>query len=540
MSISATAVFEVRTAGSDTNGGGYVPGAGTDMSQFDNKNSAGGTNCQSTTSNLSTTDAVTNNTTTVTSATAAFTSAISNNLVYLTGSGTTTGWYQATYVSATSITVDRATGSTGGTGVTINVGGAFATPQPVYGASMTFAAGATPTIWIKSGTYTLTATWTLNITSSGNNVLMHIGYHSSRGDNDGTRPVITSATNSVGLFTASIGSANLSFRNIKFTHTAGTRGIGIQPQNSNNNLRVENCIFDGCLWGINGDNAGARYPWLNVLISDTEIKNCVTGGVLVYSGNILIMDSWIHANTGYGVESNNAVVLFIVRSTISSNGTVGVGNNSGSGFVQTFLIDSNFYANGATAGVAFTNQNGVASTQWFSLIARNCIFYGNTGYGLSASATPLWYILDHCAYGTNTTAALQNLTSGTGDVTLTGDPFTSSTNFLLNGTAGAGAACKAVGFPGAALFGTGGQDIGAVQTPASTPSYPAASRVYSGVDRGDGVLGTLHASNIATAAGSGSNLSAGVLQSGVVVDDVTGTYAPAASTAVNPIGGPVL
>jgi len=538
MSISATAVFEVRTAGSDTNGGGYTSG-GTDMSVFDNKNSAGGTSCQSTTNNLSTTDAVTNNTTTVTSATAAFTSAITGNIIYLTGSGTTTGWYQATYVSATNITVDRATGSTGGTGVTINVGGALATPQPIYGASMTFAAGATPTIWIKSGTYTLTATWTLNITSSGNNILMHIGYHSSRGDNDGTRPVITSATNSVGLFTASIGSANLSFRNIKFTHTAGTRGIGIQPQNSGNNLRVENCIFDGCLWAINGDNSGARYPWQNVLITDTEIKNSVTGGVIVYSGNLLMIDSWVHANTGYGVSSINAVEIMVIRSVVSSNGTYGVGNSGGSGFTQTMLIDSAFYANGATSGVSFTNQNGVATDKWFSLIARNCIFYGNTGYGLSASATPLWYILDHCAYGANTTAALQNLTSGTGDVTLTGDPFTSSTNFLLNGTAGAGAACKAVGFPGAALFGTGGQDIGAVQTPGSTPSYPAASSVYSGVDRGDGVLGTLHASNISTAAGHGSNLSAGILNSGSVVDDVTGTLTPGGTVAGSAFGGPI-
>lgn len=53
--------------------------------------------------------------------------------------------------------------------------------------------------------------------------------------------------------------------------------------------------------------------------------------------------------------------------------------------------------------------------------------------------------------------------------------------------------------------------------------FPAASKVYAGTDRGDGTLGTLHASNISTAAGGGSNLSAGILLSGYTVDDVIGS-----------------
>ena len=51
MALSANSVFEVRTAGNDTNGGGFVTGAaGTDYSQQDAKNTAG--------SDISTTDAV--------------------------------------------------------------------------------------------------------------------------------------------------------------------------------------------------------------------------------------------------------------------------------------------------------------------------------------------------------------------------------------------------------------------------------------------------------------------------------------------------
>jgi hypothetical protein len=53
-------------------------------------------------------------------------------------------------------------------------------------------------------------------------------------------------------------------------------------------------------------------------------------------------------------------------------------------------------------------------------------------------------------------------------------------------------------------------------------TFPAAEYVYAGVNRGDGTLGTLHASNIAAAAGMGVNLSAAILLTGNQVDDVVG------------------
>jgi len=70
--------------------------------------------------------------------------------------------------------------------------------------------------------------------------------------------------------------------------------------------------------------------------------------------------------------------------------------------------------------------------------------------------------------------------------------------------------------------------VGAQTDPVIT--YPPASKVYAGSNRGDGVIGTLHASNIATAAGSGSNLAAGDLRSGVTVDDVAGSLVPTGGT----------
>src|ERR1044071_3227921 len=122
MAITQGAVWEVRTAGSDTNGGGCATTVGTttDYSQSNTKNTSG--------NNQSTTDAITAATTTLTSATASFTSAIIGNIIYLAGgSGSLTGaWYQVTArTNSTTVTIDRAPGVS--TGVTMNIGGALAT-----------------------------------------------------------------------------------------------------------------------------------------------------------------------------------------------------------------------------------------------------------------------------------------------------------------------------------------------------------------------------------------------------------------------------
>src|SRR5438034_4707876 len=106
MVLAQSTVWEVRTAGSDTNGGGYTGSSGFDYSQQNSKNVATGLDD-------STTDAVTAATTTVTSATANFSSSIVGNIIYLSGgTGSLTGaWYQAaTRVNSTTITVDRAPG----------------------------------------------------------------------------------------------------------------------------------------------------------------------------------------------------------------------------------------------------------------------------------------------------------------------------------------------------------------------------------------------------------------------------------------------
>jgi len=117
MALSSSILYEIRQGGSDTNGGGFKVGAsGTDWTL---QNSA-----QYALSNGQTQGS------TVILLPAAATDMVGNTAYVSGGTGSVAAnWYEITSVSVgTSITVDRSTGLTSGTGVTVNIGGAFATP----------------------------------------------------------------------------------------------------------------------------------------------------------------------------------------------------------------------------------------------------------------------------------------------------------------------------------------------------------------------------------------------------------------------------
>ena len=202
MALSGSGVWEVRTAGSDTNGGGFKRGAaGTDYSQQDAKNTAG--------NNISTADAVANGTTTITSATASFTAAIVGNFVYFTG-GTgaiAAQWREVTvFTNATTITIDVLIAAS--TGMTLNIGGALATPGRAGGNKI-----ANQDVYIKAGTYSITSA-SANVVngcvsdttggSATSDCSRWEGYQTTRGDK-GTPPVLqASGISGATLFAASV------------------------------------------------------------------------------------------------------------------------------------------------------------------------------------------------------------------------------------------------------------------------------------------------------------------------------------------------
>ena len=145
--------------------------------------------------------------------------------------------------------------------------------------------------------------------------------------------------------------------------------------------------------------------------------------------------------------------------------------NKAGGTYNGFNLDaalSNTTMNGC---VAYDNSgSGVALTGTYeSALMLNNILALNGGYGITfgttqRNAAPVW---NYNAFYSNTSGARNNVTAGANDVTLTGDPFTNgaSGDFSLNNTAGAGAACRAAGYPGVFINGltTGYIDLGAAQ-----------------------------------------------------------------------------
>lgn len=434
MALNAATVWEVRSTGADTNGGGFKAGAsGTDWTQQD-------------AAQYSVTDAVTNGTTTITSATANFGTDVVGNVLYIQG-GTapiTAGWYEITArTNSTTITVDRSTGLTAGTGATLKIGGALLT---IATAESQMVAG--NTCWVKNGTYSISSGISFD---AGNNLpnsspVYMLGYNSSRGDNPtGTdRPLISTSS---AIVMVSLQEGPRVFGNFRLNgNDSATVGIDMNRRgNRVYNCKVEQCTTNGIKNG--NDIAG---------VVGCEVTDLKAGATSAFEGNLQGIGCYAHDSPGVGF--NGGIHFFCIADTMG-----------GDGFNQGALSPST----GMFGCVAYGNTgDGVEVTgtyEGFNCIL-NCIFVNNGGYGVKfgyQERTATFLGVDKNAFYNNTSGQVNNGLNGPGDVTLTADPFVDAANgnFALNSTAGGGAACRAAGFPGAFPGGTttGYLDIGAVQ-----------------------------------------------------------------------------
>jgi hypothetical protein len=473
--------WEVRTLGAATNGGGFVTGAsGTDMSVFNNKNAAACTNCQSAVNNISTTDLVTAGTTTIVSATAAFTAASVGNIVYITG-GTgaiAAARYEITvFTNSTTVTVDRSTGLTTGTGATLNIGGALNALT-----TLNTALGTTSNIqqtgWVKAdATYAVTANQSLGptCTAATNACSIQVnGYTTARGDNG--KATIQSTSGS-GYTLLSIDNnnnlQNLIVRNFVFdcNSLVNSTGFSINANgNSGQNLEAKNCGAYGISLNLSGGNGGMC---LNCYSHNNPGSTSRSGGFQVGSQGVASSCIWCVAIAN-GATGNNLAVGFNLNGgslclhCISANNTGSTGAEKNEGFFVNNMTGNVILINSVSYG---NSQDGlrIGVVSNYPFVVSNSIFVNNTGIGLNSPNTT--YVANaqwenYNAFFGNTGGAIVGMTSGANDVTLTGDPFTNGAGnvFTLNNTAGAGKAAQGVAFPGALLAGgTGALDIGALQ-----------------------------------------------------------------------------
>lgn len=425
MALSANTVFEVRTTGADTNGGGFVTGAsGTDWSQQD-------------TAQYAVTDAVTNGSTTITSASAAFGTDVVGNILYIQGGtgGIAAGWYQiVSRTNSTTIVVDRSTGLTTGTGATLKIGGAFLT---IAAAEAIGVAG--NIVWVKAGTYTITATINFdfgNTLPNGTPAYM-LGYHTTRGDNPtGTnRPLIETSSGINPMVRVNVGprifanfrldGGDTAVQGILFGDATNTRGVQVA------NVKVERCVT----YGINANSGGTTGAIVGCEVTDL-FTGATAGIALGYC-----VGCYVHDSPGTGFDNPYSAVGCVADTMLGDGFKIGAISNQGQ------ILNCVAYACGG---------DGFDSTDTYSALNAflNNIAYGNTGYGVRTDKTEQVarpFLFDFTALGANTAGARLGFKAGAHDVTLSADPFTDAPNgdFSLNNTAGGGAALKGVGFPAA-------------------------------------------------------------------------------------------
>lgn len=455
MAIAATTVWEVRTGGAETNGGGYSSG-GTDYSQ-------------QTAAQLTVTDGASSSTTNLNSVTGGFTSAMVGNVLCISGGTLTAGRYQITaYVDTNNVTLDRALNT--GSGSTVKVGGALSAPEHADTAATYPGYVAGNVCYISSdisgtadGTKTSTRTITCDGTITGGEVAF-IGYPSggSRSDQDvavASMPVYTSATNSVVIFSFNA-ATRVRFRNIKCTHTAATRGRGFAATTGSSvGITFENCVTDGCSDGF-GASSGT---FVGVAFERCSVTNTSSSGT---TGGFVFGASTLSNGAFRNCTAYNCAGPGFSHSGSGGNGasferciSYGHSGASGNGFINISTTGSANTENNQYVGcVAYGNsQNGFrfAFTTAASSVLTfdNCIAYGNTAYGTSCATAG---ILDgmfprvrNMATGSNTSGARQNFRTGEGAITLTADPFTNAAggDFSLNNTSGGGDLLRGLGYP---------------------------------------------------------------------------------------------
>ncbi len=447
MALPATSVWEVRpTNGSNTNGGGFdSAGTGTDFSIQNAKNTVG--------NNISTTDAVANGTTTITSATGSFTSAITGNIVFFSGgSGSITAqWRRATFVSSTSITIDASIASS--TGMTMNIGGALATI--VQANTNSVQGNAT---WVKAeATILITSKITINFTGATTNQWPSItGYTTTRGDNG---KVTIKANSNFGDRMIDLSSSGCAFCNfiLDANSNSSTRGILVLSNGCHvHNVSVKNCVGISIELQQNDTMASYCDVTASTLTGNPQIIAGTNGG---RPTTLLFCTATGGTSTGIGCGPSAQLI-----GCISGNNT----GASSDGFFITLNQGCNVFL-GNTAYVNGRDGVRITSGGYEGLFGVNNLSYGNAGFQFNytnGALPPFMQFLDRSAYGGGGSGNLNNITAGPNDVTLSGDPTTAgaSNNFALNNTSGAGAACRAAGFPGVlAVGGTGYRDIGALQ-----------------------------------------------------------------------------
>lgn len=411
--LNGSTVWEVRTTGASTNGGGFNATRdavnGVDYSQQD-------------AAQLSLTDlAMTSASTTLTSATGGFTHAMEGNIIYIaSGTNFVAGYYEiVTYTNTNTVTLDR-TAVSGGNGSSGSgkVGGAVDHPSRIQDAVVSG-----NTVYIAGGTYT-GATWTPSY-SAGNGVhTFHIGYVSgtSRTEAYGTDRPLFDAENTLanGIY---VTGSRLVFKNLRVSRATDD---GVNESSGTYNCAWINCSFyNNGAAGIDGGNSSQAFA-------------CDAYGNTTYGfESVTCRHCYAHDNTSVGFTAGAHYCIS------ESNASHGFQHEYGA-----IITGCVAYGNtGASTDGFYAGSNSNSTTMiWNNVAVSN----GRYGFNKGASTAQIWAFFDYNAYYGNGTAGINttNLSAGAHDIS-SNPSFTDPTANPPDFTLQSGSSLISVGFPDA-------------------------------------------------------------------------------------------
>ena len=419
----ATAIFEFRTTGAATNGGGFNSArGGTDYSQQDADQYA-----------LTGLTSVGAGTTILTASAAAV---MAGNFIYIaSGTNFTVGWYEIVSVSVgVSLTVDRAcTTGAGALGVG-NIGGSLSTPRK--GVYINLVPG--NICYYKSGTFT--AIETIDSVGDGNSTgnIWNIGYKTTRGDNPtGTdRPIWAMST--YGLWFGKY----WRFKNLSVTST-NSQALRFNQDSIAENCKVYNSSASAGGYAFFAENESIRIINCEAICTNgVGIGNDGGGGK---TGGHVIQGCYIH-DSANGINNNGGYNEGSILNCVFANITGTALKKA----LREPVIGCTFYGGSSPQGVGLDVQSDAVC------VMNNIFVNWTTGITMPSGAATSAFIDYNNFYG-NTTART-NVSAGDHDTAI-------NPAFVNAGAGNFALGASIPGFPGIfpAATTTGYLSMGAVQ-----------------------------------------------------------------------------
>lgn len=432
MAFTQYVEWDVRTTGSDANGGGFDPVSGTPGTDYSQQDAA----------QIAYTDLVIDGATNTncTSAGNPFTSAHVGNIINITGgTGFTVQRVQVLSVAAGVATCDKSLGTLSSTGGTGNLGGALLTIGTAGGLHVGGNA-----IHVKSGTYSSSSTSSnvangrLTLAAATVPAITRIiGYDAAHNDRTGTRPTMAWGVNAASnyLITIAGGSVieNIVVDGVRGTYTS-TRGI----------------LFNG--GGVIRNALIKRVSSLPVNITtgagfiDTLELTDNADGIGLTSSALTARCIYAHDNTGSAIVVNSSFAsAHIFDSLFDTNGSSPVSVVAGAFTATLSMTNCSFYGN-TGSGINITSSSTHVSL-------ANCIFEGNSAYGVGTSGVYPSVRMNNCAFYNNTSGkySTTNILANQvfGEIIPTVSPFVDAAggDFRLNMKTGGGASLRGASIP---------------------------------------------------------------------------------------------